>query len=109
MSQIQDPSNMEWTPLAYPGIRAKVLRHDPETGDRAAIIELDEGARYPLHDHPGGEHALMLEGELKSGGHILKAGQYLHTPPGKPHAVVALTKCRFFVVTPKGVVLVEKG
>lgn len=109
MPQPVDVDAMEWKALPYPGIRAKVLHSDPETGDRAALIELEEGARYPLHDHPGGEHAYILEGELKAGGEVLRAGQYLHTPPGVPHAVVARTRCRFFVVTPKGVVLVEKG
>lgn len=103
-----DPDDLSWTQLPYPGIRAKVLHHDPETGDRAALIELEQGARYPLHDHPGGEHVLMLEGELKAGGQILRAGQYMHTPSGSPHAVVALAPSRFFVVTPKGVALLQE-
>ena len=109
MSKAIDIEAMEWKPLAYEGIRAKVLHNDPETGDRAALIELDAGAHYPLHDHPGGEHAFILEGELKSGGEVLHAGQYIHTPPGAPHAVIARTKVRFFVVTPKGVTLVTKA
>ena len=103
-----DLEAMDWAPLPYPGIRAKVLHLDAETGERAALLELEPGARYPLHDHPGGEHALILEGELKAGGEVLRAGQYLHTPAGAPHAVVARTRCRFFVVTPRGVTLIEK-
>lgn len=110
MPQPVDPGTMEWTELAYaPGVRAKVLHTDPATGDRAALIELDEGASYPLHDHPGGEHAFILEGAIKVGGQILKAGEYMHTPQGAPHAVLAKTRCRFFVVTPKGITLMDKA
>ena len=109
MPQPVDPGTLDWTELTYaPGVRAKVLHADPATGDRAALIELDEGASYPLHDHPGGEHALILEGEIKVGGQVLRTGDYMHTPSGAPHAVLAKTRCRFFVVTPKGVALIDK-
>lgn len=109
MPQPVDPGVMAWTELSYaPGVRAKVLHSDPATGDRAALIELDEGASYPLHDHPGGEHAFILEGAIKVGGQILKAGEYMHTPQGAPHAVLAMARTRFFVVTPEGVTLMEK-
>lgn len=110
MPQPVDPITLEWTNLAYaPGVRVKVLHSDPATSDRAALIELDAGASYPLHDHPGGEHAYILDGEIKVGGQTLKAGEYMHTPPGAPHAVLAKSRCLFFVVTPRGVTLMDKA
>ncbi|MFN7924992.1 MAG: cupin domain-containing protein [Bryobacteraceae bacterium] len=104
-------SECEWRPLDEPGISGiavKVLRRD---GGRAPTILLrfDAGARYPAHDHPGGEEVFVLEGEVHFGPKHLRAGDYLYTPPGGKHAVWTEQGCVMLLCVPEEVVILRKG
>ena len=76
-----------WRASSTPGISFKVLRADKETGESTVLLRFDTGARFPAHNHPGGEQIFILECDLQVGRDRLKAGDYLYTPPGDKHAV----------------------
>jgi len=97
----------EWRILPTPGVAIKVLRRDTTTGAATFLLRFDAGARFPLHDHPGGEEVFVMEGDLRVGGDRLQSGDYLYTPPNHQHAVSSEGGCILFVSTPLPVRIVE--
>jgi len=77
----------EWRPLPAAGVSMKALREDKDTGEWTAVFRFEAGARFPAHNHPGGEQVFVLEGDLQIGRHRLTAGDYLYTAPNGKHAV----------------------
>lgn len=41
----------EWRPSKVPGVSVKLLRNDKESGESAALVCLEPGASFPVHDH----------------------------------------------------------
>lgn len=76
----------EWEFSAV-GVSKKVLRSDDETGESTLLVRFEPNSTYPMHNHPGGEEIFALEGEIRVGGHTLRPGDFLHTPPEGKHAV----------------------
>ena len=106
-------TQVEWKPLAEEGVKTdgiyvKVLRYDEQTR-RAPVILLkfEPGAVYPLHNHPGGEEAFVLEGEVRFGKDDLKAGDYLYTPPNARHAVFSRNGCVVLLSIPLEVEIIR--
>ena len=93
MSTVVRRDEAEWRALPAPGVSVKVLREDKDTGEWTAVSRFEAGARFPTHNHPGGEQVFILEGDLQVGRHRLKAGDYLYTPPGGKHAVSTESGC----------------
>jgi len=96
-----------WKPLQQSGVVIKVLRSDKATGASTFLLRFDAGARFPLHDHPGGEEVFVVEGDLRVGADRLTAGDYLYTPPSGKHAVASEGGCVLLVSTPQPVRIVE--
>ncbi len=96
-----------WRALPVPGVSIKVLRDDKATGASAAILRFEAGARFPAHDHPGGEEVFVLEGDLQVGRDRLRAGDYLFTPPDGTHAVSSEGGCLFLVTLPKPIEILK--
>jgi quercetin dioxygenase-like cupin family protein len=89
-------------------VSVKVLRRDPATGGSTSIVRFEAGARFPAHNHPGGEEVLVLEGEVQIGGDRLGTGDYLYTPPGGKHALSTEGGCVILVVLPQPVEILER-
>jgi anti-sigma factor ChrR (cupin superfamily) len=96
-----------WRTLPAPGISLKVLRDDKETGESTALLRFQAGARFPAHNHPGGEQIFVLEGDLKIGGERLRAGDYLYTPPNGKHAASTEGGCLFLVTLPEPIQILK--
>ncbi|MBD3298023.1 MAG: cupin domain-containing protein [candidate division Zixibacteria bacterium] len=97
----------EWKALDEPGVTGidlKVLRYD-EDQRRAPtmLLRFAPGARYPAHDHPGGEEVFVLEGNIQIGDVDLNAGDYLYTAPGNSHPVRSDGGCVILVNIPEEV------
>jgi anti-sigma factor ChrR (cupin superfamily) len=73
-----------WRPMA-PGVRIKTLWHDRRTGRWSALLRVEPGAVYPPHDHDDDEECLVLEGELRFGDLVLKAGDFHLAHKGHRH------------------------
>lgn len=91
--------------FSAPGVAKKVLRSDDETGEQALLLRFEPGATYPLHNHPGREEIYMLEGDLRVGGHDMRPGDYLYTPPEGKHDVSTMNGCIVFLTLAKPIAL----
>ncbi|WP_394824757.1 cupin domain-containing protein [Pendulispora albinea] len=93
-----------------PGVHVCVLRrHGAASGEERTIeagmtllFRMDEGARAPHHEHPGGEETYLVSGKLRVGERVLLPGDYLWTAPGEAHDALAEEDSVFFVVLPDG-------
>ena len=50
-----------------------------------SIVRYEAGARFPHHQHPGGEEILVLSGTFSDEDGHYPAGWYLRNPPGSGH------------------------
>jgi quercetin dioxygenase-like cupin family protein len=80
----------KWT-SEVPGVFENHVYVDQETGERTVFVRFEPGSSYPLHNHPGKEEIVVLEGEIKVGKYQMKAGDYLLTPPEGKHAVTTVS------------------
>ena len=107
--QITKSNTKDWKPLVEDGVKTvgicvKFLRSDENTKRSPTILlKFEPGASYPNHNHPAGEEAFVLEGEIRFGPDQLNAGDYLYTPPGKTHSVFSRTGCTLLLVIPEEV------
>ena len=104
---------VEWKPLMEEGVDTKgifvkVLRHDEKSNRSPSILlKFEPGAKYPAHNHPGGEEVFVLEGKIKFGNKNLAAGDYLFTPPNGKHAVWSESGCTMLLVIPEEVEILK--
>lgn len=103
----------EWTALVEEGINTngiyvKVLRYDEDQQRPPTILlKLEPGARYPYHNHPGGEELFVLNGSCFVNDTELQAGDYLYTPKDFKHAVRTDTGCELMLMIPEEVEILE--
>ena len=57
------------------------------------MLKFDAGAKYPYHNHPGGEELFVMEGNCIIESAVLHKGDYLYTPPNSKHSVQTKTGC----------------
>jgi quercetin dioxygenase-like cupin family protein len=112
---IAKTSQMNWKPLAEEGIDTKgifvkILRFD-EKNQRppSFLLKFEAGAKYPYHNHPGGEEAFVLEGSCYFNNALLNAGDYLYTPPNFKHAVKTDTGCVLLFMVPEEVEIIKQA
>lgn len=86
-----------WVALA-PLIEIKRLKS--EGAVHSFLLRLQPGARLPAHDHFDAEECLVLSGEGRVGGTVLRAGDYQFAPAGTRHEISS---------TEQGVVLYVRG
>ena len=96
-----------WKPTGIDGVEICVLRQNEQNGG-SALVRLRAGARFPKHDHPGGEEVYVVSGQIVIGDRTLQAGDYLWTEPNGVHDAKAIEETVFFVSSPKGIVILEK-
>lgn len=86
-----------WRDLAFvpfhPGIDIHRLYGDGLTGPAAALLRYAPGASVPLHEHPGHEHILMLDGSQEDEHGRYPAGTLVINLPGSRHHVRSPQGC----------------
>ena len=90
-----------WKPSKTKGVSSKLLRNNTALGERALLLKLEPGTTYPAHKHNGGAQILVLEGEVRIGNDLLKAGDFLYTPPDAIHADHSEKGCVIFITAPE--------
>lgn len=75
----------DWHDHQVPGIRFRYLYVDPARKTQTVLLRCAPGAKYPQHDHHGPEETFVLEGDLRLGSEILRAGDYQRCEPGSRH------------------------
>lgn len=90
------------------GISVKILRFDQKQNRPTTfLLKFEAGASYPYHNHPGGEEAFVLKGEVFFNEARLSQGDFLHTPSGAKHAVKTETGCEILFVVPEEVEIIK--
>ena len=93
-------------PMAGEGIEFCGLRQN-DTNGGTGLVRLKKGARFPTHNHPGWEEALIVSGVVNIGGNRLVEGDYLFTEAGEAHDATAEEDTIFYVSSEKGIEILE--
>jgi quercetin dioxygenase-like cupin family protein len=89
----------EWQALPYPGVSAKLLFFDRETGFMTSLVRMAPGAVYPSHNHVSPEHSYVLEGDVRFEDHTLQAGDYEVALPSSAHTSITTAKgCLLLII-----------
>lgn len=72
----------KWKPF-LPRVDIKVLRKSE--GSLSYLLKLDPGAILLPHDHPMDEECMVLDGEVRIGDVVARAGAYHFAPKGLAH------------------------
>lgn len=76
-----------WRGGAVPGVRFKTLSVDATRDVVLLLIEMAPGARFPDHLHDaGGDEGIVISGGVRTGGRMLRAGDYYFAAEGTVHA-----------------------
>ena len=84
-SRFVDVAALPWEPTRFPGVEAKTLIVDPETGLATVLMRMAPGAKLPDHEHVLIEQTYVLEGSLVCGEGECKAGEFVWRPAGSRH------------------------
>ena len=76
----------DWEPFS-PKVRIKVLHRDVST--QSYLLKLEPGAVVLPHVHGQDEECMVLEGEVRIGELVVKAGAYHLAPRGVPHEPIS--------------------
>lgn len=77
----------DWEETGAPGVRAKSLYTDPDRRYVTMLVRMAPGASYPSHRHAGVEECFVLEGDLRVGSTLLRAGDYQRADSQSSHEV----------------------
>jgi len=77
--------DLPWEKTKFPGVEAKTLLLDKETGLLTALIRMAPGARLPDHEHVLIEQTFMIEGTLVDEEGACTAGNFVWRPAGSRH------------------------
>lgn len=99
---------LQWTPTPYVGVEICGLRRNDTEGG-AVLIRIARGARFPTHDHPGGEDVYVVSGRAIIGDVTVAAGDYLWTAPGGTHDLRAEEDTVLFVTSPNAFARARRG
>jgi anti-sigma factor ChrR (cupin superfamily) len=84
-----DTNAMAWEPGPFPDLSQKLLYSHPDHPEVVRLVKAEPGCAVPMHSHPGGEEAFLLEGALEDQNGPCQAGTWLRQPIGSSHAVVS--------------------
>lgn len=74
-----------WRPTDDAGVNFKLLYADRERGTVTTLVRMEPGSRIRPHRHLGVEQCLVLEGDVRSGGIGMTAGDFNCSMPGSVH------------------------
>jgi anti-sigma factor ChrR (cupin superfamily) len=92
-------SALQWRPTPFEGVFTARLYADSIRGERASLLRVAPGAKYPSHHHSHVEHCYVLQGDVVFSDHTLYAGDYEAAFGGTDHsAVTTHTGCLLFLI-----------
>ena len=84
-SRFVEVAKLPWEKTRFPGVEAKTLLVDRESGVVTSLMKFAPGARLPDHEHVLIEQTYVLEGSLVCGEGECKAGEFVWRPAGSRH------------------------
>ena len=95
---VLNTEEMPWIAAPAAGVERRMLeRSGAESGRATSIVKYAPGARFPEHQHPGGEELLVLSGVFSDAAGDYPAGSYVRNPPGSKHAPFSHGGCVMLV------------
>ena len=80
-----DTGSVPWSKTRFPGVEAKMLMENKETGLATMLMRWAPGARLPFHEHVAVEQTFVLEGSFSDHAGTCTAGNYVWRRPGSRH------------------------
>ena len=108
-SRFVDIEAMPWQDTPNPGMKVKVLYHDPKSGLLTILSKLAPGCGIPEHTHEDLEQTLVLEGSLVDDEGACTAGNFVIRAKGSRHAPVAPQGCTMLVFFMKPTASLKKA
>jgi anti-sigma factor ChrR (cupin superfamily) len=84
-SRFVDVAALPWEKTRFPGVEAKTLLIDRDSGLVTSLMKFAPNARLPHHEHVLIEQTYVLQGTLVCGEGVCKAGEYVWRPAGSQH------------------------
>lgn len=84
---IRRAAEAAWEPVGIEGISIRRLFVDRQRDQMTMLVRMAPGTAYPRHVHHGPEECLVLEGDLRVGDAVLRAGDYQRAAPDSQHGV----------------------
>ena len=84
-SRFVDVAALPWQKTIYPGVEAKTLLIERESGLLTVLLKMAPGAKLPDHEHVLIEQTWMLEGRLVCGEGECTPGNFVWRPAGSRH------------------------
>lgn len=72
-----------------PNLEMKLLRRIESEGTQELLVRMGPGCVVPEHSHRKEEQMVILEGEVRVGEHLLRAGDTHVAPPGSRHPALS--------------------
>jgi putative transcriptional regulator len=87
----------QWDQVAE-GVFIKTLFVNPTLGSITALVKLAPGTRLPRHRHPGIEESIVIEGDCRVNGEILRPGDYRRAMEGTTDSEVTTERGTVFLM-----------
>ncbi len=98
--------DVTWEPFR-PGVTAHWLYKEGNGGPCAVLLLYEPGARVALHEHPGYEHLLILEGDQYDEDGAYPTGSLVIHPPGTQHSPGSTNGCLALLIYNRSVKFVD--
>ena len=98
-----------WLQTPIEGVEMRVLHLDESSGRMTQLMRMAPGASFPRHRHTGLEECYVIQGDMRSGDMILRAGDYQRGERGSIHGISTLEGCVMLVVGNAFDELLEEG
>jgi anti-sigma factor ChrR (cupin superfamily) len=82
---IQRASEAPWQDTPIPGVRIRILSLDRALNRCTILARMEPGRAIPGHHHTSPEESLVLEGDLRCGDRVLRAGDFQRAEAGSTH------------------------
>ena len=96
---VLDTATMKWEPSPSGTVWRKRLHlvGEAEAGQVTSVVRYQPNSSFPIHDHPGGEEILVLDGVFSDEHGDWPEGTYLLNPEGFRHAPFSKEGCLLLV------------
>src|ERR1700761_6950888 len=79
-------TSIPWSPLDFPGVSMKTLRHDERTGGMIVMTRIEAGASIPAHSHTQADETVyVVEGDFVEDGISYGPGSFFVGVAGTSH------------------------
>lgn len=84
-SRFVDVASLQWMKTAYPGVEAKTLLVERNSGLLTVLLRMAPNAKLPDHEHVLIEQTYLLAGTLVCGEGTVTPGNFVWRPAGSRH------------------------